>query len=202
MAYGDFTTIAKVEALGCRVLGADLTSAVPPPAPPPDLAATLARNRPLAILINTEAAKSQLLIAPLLVGLKFAHRDRLAFFTAVAFDVDPSRGLNDQLDFALSRDPLQMAIRAPVCVVAEAKNEELRAAIPQCLSAMVAARTFNDAAGLPPAPIYGAATNGVMWHFLKYDGVDCYADIDAFSIENPDKVYGVLTAMALGTPAI
>ena len=70
------------------------------------------------------------------------------------FDVDASRGLNGYCDFILTRSPLQSVLTAPVVAIAEAKNDNLRTGLAQCIAAMVAAREF-DARSLPaaqPAP--------------------------------------------------
>jgi hypothetical protein len=203
MPYGDFTTLAKVEAkLGCTVEEADLTEAVPPLPTPAALAALLARNLALAVLVTSERMRSELLVSPMLQEVKFAHPKELAFFAGVTFDVDPSLGLNGQLDYLLSRNSFQRLPRAPVCVVAEAKGEDMSVAIPQCLAAMVGAYRFNVTAGLPPAPLYGAATTGRLWQFLKFDETRAFIDREEHLIDAPDKIYGVLTAMALGTPAV
>src|SRR5436309_1842048 len=125
---------------------------------PPVLSETLARYLPLAVNVNTEKARSELVIAPLLVEFKLLHRDRISLFSGIDFTVDEAAGLKGRCDYILARSPEQLALTAPVCVLVEAKNENIVAGIPQCLAEMVAAQKFNAQQDLPESPVYGAVT--------------------------------------------
>jgi hypothetical protein len=88
VAYSDFTLADLRQRLGLKVVeGGDLFAAVPevelPPAPA--LATTLVRYLPLALNLNTEKARSELLIAPLLVELKLLYPNRLSVFSGTDF---------------------------------------------------------------------------------------------------------------------
>src|SRR6266516_3935913 len=55
---------------------------------------TLDENIPLALAVSTEKARSELIIAPILVELrKLLHR-QISLFSGVDFSVDPDNGLN------------------------------------------------------------------------------------------------------------
>ena len=43
--------------------------------------------------------------------------------------------------------------------------------------------------------IYGAATTGTMWHFLKLEGQQLYIDKKVYSIGQCDKILGILASM-------
>ena len=199
MAYSDFT-ISKVEqrcGVAIREVS-NLFGAMAEGALPPTLADILDRYTPLARNLGTEKARSELVIAPLLVELKLGHVDRISLFSGIDFPVDPASGLTGRCDFLLARSPQQLDLVAPVCVLVEAKNENIVAGIPQAVAEMIAARRFNEAAGTPIDPIYGVVTTGLLWRFLKLAGNAAYVDSVEYPIQSPTKIFGILTAMALG----
>ena len=176
MAYSDFTLSVVRQRFGLTLNeSADLFAATPEADVPASLADTLARYMPLALNLSTEKARSELLIAPVLVEFKLAHRDRVSLFSGIDFTVDAAAGLNGRCDYILSRNPEQLTLTAPVCVLVEAKNENIVAGIPQALAEMQAARVFNQREGQPDTPVYGAVTTGTVWRFLKLDGATAYA---------------------------
>ncbi len=168
---------------------------------PAGLAATLARYLPLAMNVNTEKARSELVISPVLVEFKLMHRDRISLFSGIDFTVDEAVGLKGRRDFILARSPEQLALDAPVCVLVEAKDENIVAGIPQCLAEMVAAQRFNERAGKPLAAVFGAVTTGMIWRFLKLEGTSARVDAVEYPIQSPRKIFGILTAIALGPQA-
>lgn len=199
MAYNDFTLHKLRQQFGLNIREvASLFAGIAEVEPPPLLAALLDRQTPLALKLNTEKAKSELLIAPVLLELKFGLKDRISFFSGIDFPVDPAAGLTGRCDFLLARDPSQLDLNAPVCVVVEAKNENIIAGIPQAIAEMVAARRFNEQAGAPIDPIYGVVTTGLDWRFLKLQGDAASVEDVEYPIQFAGKIFGILTAMALG----
>jgi hypothetical protein len=199
VVYSDFTiaelkrrfhlTIEEADNLFAPVAEADL---------PASLSDTLTRYLPLALNLCTEKARSELVIAPVLVEFKLLHRDQISVFSGVEFSVDEANGLKGRCDYILSRSPEQLALSAPVCVLVEAKNENIVAGIPQCLAEMVAARQFNENAGLNLGAMYGVVTTGTLWRFLKLEGTTAHVDSVEYPIQSPRKIFGILTAIALG----
>jgi hypothetical protein len=151
----------------------------------------------LAVNVNTEKARSELIIAPVLAEFKLLHRDRVSLFSGIEFTVDQAAGLNGRCDYILARSPEQLALTAPVCVFVEAKNENIVAGIPQCLAEMVAAQRFNAQQGLRESTVYGAVTTGMLWRFLRLDGTKASVDIVEYPIQSSRKIFGILTAIAL-----
>jgi hypothetical protein len=202
MAYSDFTlaelkqrfqlTIEEAGNLFADVAEADL---------PPVLADTLSRYLPLAVNVNTEKARSELVIAPVLVEFKLLHRDRVSLFSGIDFTVDEAAGLKGRCDYILARSPEQLALTAPVCVLVEAKNENIVAGIPQCLAEMVAAQKYNQQQQNPEAAVYGSVTTGVLWRFLMLEGTKASVDGVEYPIQSPRKIFGILTWIALGSAA-
>ncbi|WP_395137750.1 hypothetical protein [Armatimonas sp.] len=199
MAYSDFT----LPELKKRFLltvdeQTNLFSEVPSQELPATLADILRRYLPLALNLNTEKARSELIIAPFLTEFKLLYWDRVSLFSGVEFNVDDANGLRGRCDFVLSENPEQLVLTAPVCVLVEAKNENIVSGIPQCLAEMVAALKFNANSELPPAPVFGAVTTGIQWRFLRLEGQQAQVDCVEYSIQSPEKVFGILRQIALG----
>jgi hypothetical protein len=199
MAYSDFT-IPELKSRFQLVIdeSSNLFAAAPEMDLPPVLTNTLARYLPLAVNLNTEKARSELVIAPILADFKLLHRDRVSLFSGIDFNVDEAAGLKGRCDYILARSPEQLALTAPVCVLVEAKNENIVAGIPQCLAEMIAAQIFNARNAAAPGTIYGAVTTGYQWRFLRLDGTMAAVDVAEYSIQTPRKVFGILTAITLG----
>ena len=119
-------------------------------------------------------------------------------FSGLDFPVDPASGLTGRCDFLLARNPQQLDLVAPVCVLVEAKNENMIAGIPRAIAAMVAARRFNEAAGTPIDPTCGVVTTGLLWRFLKLEGNTAAVDAVEYPIQSPRRIFGILTRIALG----
>ena len=199
MAYSDFTLAELKTNFQLTIDEAtDLFSDTPEADLPGVLVNMLARYLPLAVNVNTEKARSELVIAPVLIEFKLLHHDRVSLFSGIEFTVDEAAGLTGRCDYILARGPEQLALTAPVCVLVEAKNENIVGGIPQCLAEMVAARRFNRQQKLPDAVVHGAVTTGILWRFLKLDGTKASVDVVEYPIQSSRKIFGILTAIALG----
>ena len=202
MAYNDFTLAKLTERFGLIIDETkSLFGDVAEIDLPPTLTGLLQRYIPLALNLNTEKAKSELIIAPVLIELKLHNERRISLFSGFDFPVDPASGLNGRCDFLLARSPRQLALVAPVCVLVEAKNENVIAGIPQAIAEMIAARRYNEEAGTQISPIYGAVTTGLSWRFLKLEGETAFVDAVEYPIQSPRRIFGILTLMALGEEA-
>src|SRR5262245_2660462 len=118
MPYSDFTLLSVEHAFELRRTDVPrLFGDVPPCVPTSKLEETLAEGIPLAIAMNTEKARSELLIMPVLLEVRRHFPGQVSLFSGVLFDVDPARGLTGYCDFLLSRGPSQMVLTARVVVV-------------------------------------------------------------------------------------
>ena len=198
MAYSDFTLNELKQKFQLLVdEKTDLFADVAEVELPATLADLLRRYLPLAINLTTDKARSELVTAPVLMEFKLLHDDRISLFSGLEFNVDDAAGLRGRCDYILSQNSEQLVLTAPVCVLVEAKNENIVAGIPQCLAEMVAALRFNAAQGLPTRPVFGAVTTGIQWRFLKLDGVQAFIDAAEYPIQNPKKIFGILHYIAL-----
>jgi hypothetical protein len=84
-------------------------------------------------------------------------------------------------------------IYAPVVTLVEAKNENIKSGLGQCIAEMVAAQRFNQQKETPIDTIYGAVTTGMIWKFLKLVNQTAFIDLDDYFIKEVDKVLGILS---------
>ena len=148
---------------------------------------------PLALAMNTEKARSELIIAPILVEVRKHFLDRASLFSGVELNVDRDRGLNGVCDFLLSRSPSQLMLKAPVVVIVEAKKENINGALGQCIAEMWAAKLFNQQHQNDIPIIYGAATTGNDWKFLRLSDRLVEIDLTEYQLSNIDKILGILS---------
>ncbi|WP_055077711.1 hypothetical protein [Pseudanabaena sp. 'Roaring Creek'] len=148
---------------------------------------------PLALAMNTEKARSELIIAPILVEVRKKHLDKASLFSGVELNVGRDSGLNGVCDFLLSRSPSQLMLKAPVVVVVEAKKENINGALGQCIAEMWAAKLFNQQHQNDISVIYGAATTGNDWKFLRLSDRLVEIDLTEYQLSNIDKILGILS---------
>jgi hypothetical protein len=194
MAYSDFT-IKKVEKdFGLTIVEREkLFAALPEIEISELLRANLEEKAPLALA--TEKARSELIVADVLLEVRRVFDKQISFFSGIDFNVDPSRGLTGRCDFLLSLSPRQLSLDAPVITVVEAKKEDLVGGLGQCVAEMVAAAIYNKQEGRELPRIYGMVTSGDDWKFLKLENETVFFDLDEYQIENVKKIIGILAAM-------
>ncbi|MEM7033382.1 MAG: hypothetical protein AAF629_27770 [Chloroflexota bacterium] len=157
---------------------------------------TLEENLPLAVSINTEKARSELIISDVLIEVRKHFDRKISFFSGIEFTVDKDKDLTGYCDFLISLSPEQLFVKSPVVAVVEAKNENIMSGLGQCIAEMVAVRLFNEREGNEIPFTYGAVTSGVAWKFLKLVDNKVYLDLSDYSIEtSPAQIIGILSHM-------
>ncbi|MDH3600498.1 MAG: hypothetical protein OEU26_12755 [Candidatus Tectomicrobia bacterium] len=200
MAYSDFKTVGQIEdTFGVSVTsGHSLFQSVDAVIPTSQLVEILDENIPLALNINTEKARSEMIITPVLIEVRKRLERNISLFSGVEFNVDAERNLNGYCDYILSRSPDQVFLTEPVACIVEAKNENIKSAYPQCITTMIAAQIFNDEHGHPMDSILGVVTTDSNWKFLKLHGNAIVIDFDEYLISQIDKILGIFVD-AIGT---
>jgi hypothetical protein len=155
------------------------------------LSMTLQESLPLATAINSEKARSEMIIAPILLEVKRKMNYKIALFSGSDFTVDTSLGLNGSPDFLITRSSEQYYISAPVMSIVEAKNENINLGLGQCGSEMLAAQIFNARENQPVNVIYGCVTTGVLWKFLRLENQKLYIDPVEISIDPVERLLGI-----------
>jgi hypothetical protein len=150
----------------------------------------------LALAINTEKARSELLIAPVLADLWQRDESKVSVFSGVPLDVDPDAGLVGRCDFLIGRPPQLHYITAPLMVVVEAKNDDIAGGLGQCAAIMVGAQRFNRRQQTSIETIHGCVSDGMQWKFLRLDGTTLTIDLTEYHISQTDRIVGILLRIA------
>jgi hypothetical protein len=196
MSFSDFDLKGVTRRFDLKIVEQpDLFGAAPELPASPVLRGLLADYYPLAKAINTEKARSEFLIAPVLAEVRARLDHRVSLFSGVDFPAAPDQGLSGICDFIMSRSPEQQFLSAPLVVVIEAKNENIKSGLGQCVAAMIGARLFNEREGNPPSAIFGAVTSGTIWQFLRLENPILGLDERDYHIGEIDKILGILTWM-------
>jgi hypothetical protein len=193
MAYSDFTLAKVKQELGIEVLeGTRLFASVRSVMMSDLLRQLLDRDGGLATLINTEKARSEFLIAPILADVRQQSNHQVSLFSGSSFNVDAEKGLIGFCDFILSQSSEQIDVTAPVVTIVEAKNESVIGGLGQCIASMVGAQIFNQRSGIVKEVIYGAVTSGTNWRFLKLVGSRVWIDDREYFLNEVDQILGIL----------
>ncbi|QEP42805.1 hypothetical protein D5085_06490 [Ectothiorhodospiraceae bacterium BW-2] len=193
MAYRDFTLKQVKEQFELTIIENEwLFSDLKPYALPVTFKQSLAESVALALAINTEKARSEFIIAPLLMELKRTLSHRISLFSGIHFDVNSEQGLVGFCDFLLSYSTEQLYVSAPVITIVEAKNENIISGLGQCLAEMVAAQQFNRKEDSAIDSIYGAVTTGSVWRFLWLNRQTVKIDQAEYHIDQVEKIMAIL----------
>mgnify|MGYP000611777116 CR=1 FL=1 len=195
MAYSDFS-LAKVSKTFELTISdkINMFSAIPDLESSSFLEETLLYSVPLAISSNTEKARSEMIIAPVLIELRKLLNNEISFFSGIDFTVDSEKGLNGNCDFLISRSPELLVLTAPVIIIVEAKKENINGGLGQCVAEMLAARIFNEREGNQIATIYGCVTSGTNWRFLKLKEEVIEIDLNEYYLRDVNKILGILAS--------
>ena len=196
MAYSEFTleSVQKTFQLE-TVRSVGIFSEMEPVVPSAYLTTGLARKASLATAIGTEKARSEMIVADVLVELLEHFDRRISLFSGIDFNVDAEKGLTGVCDFLVSLSPEQFYLEAPVIILVEAKNLDLNLGIGQCVAEMVAAQHFNSEKGNDISYVYGASTTGIDWQFFKLEAKCLHIDMATYTLERCDRILGILSSM-------
>ncbi len=152
----------------------------------------LSYNVPLALANNTEKARSEMIITPILIELKKQLPNQISLFSGAEFNVDEETGLIGYCDFIISDSPEQLFVKAPVVMLVEAKNENIKNGLGQCIAEMIAAQLFNQREQNSITTIYGVVTTGTNWKFLRLIDHQVEIDLKEYYLSEIDQILGIL----------
>ncbi|MEM1167632.1 MAG: hypothetical protein AAGJ08_00690 [Cyanobacteria bacterium P01_H01_bin.35] len=197
MPYSKFTLSKAVEDFQLTIVeGARFLPEVPQINPTALLKDTLKETVPWAIAVGSKKARSEGIINPVLLEVKRQLKGKISVFSGEEFAVQPEVDLTGYVDFLISRSPEQLFIKAPAVVLVEAKKEDLKPAIGQCLAEMVAAQRFNQQKQQPISTIYGTVTSGTVWRFLKLEEQTVTIDLTDYPLPPVEQILSFLVWMA------
>ena len=188
-SYSHFK-IEDIRELGIDVTRQKLFNTVENVYPSEWLLQTLSINQ--QIPAESEKAKSELIISPILNELFIKNPQRFTYFSGYQFNVDHKLGLKGFCDFIISQKYNAAFIESPLVAIVEAKqNQDLVDATPQCIAEMYAATIFNQRENTPVSTIFGIVTNGYEWLFLTLENSQVIIDTERYGLKNLPELLGV-----------
>lgn len=195
MSYSDFTLETVKKNLHLNISSRDNIFSEVAPLPVSEyLQETLAYNVPVALASNTEKSRSEMIITPILLELTKKFANQISLFSGVEFNIEPSQGLNGNCDFLISRSPEFLLINTPMIIIVEAKKENIKGGLGQCIAEMYAARLFNEREENQITEIYGVVTTGEIWKFLRLSGELVQIDLAEYFLNDVNKILGILSS--------
>jgi hypothetical protein len=199
MAFREFSLPQVQQGLGLTIRDANLSGAAAP-FPVRDSFADFVRDGvALATANGTEKARSEFIIAPVLVELRRSLHDTFHLFSGLEWEVDADRGLNGYCDFLITKGESQHILGTPFVAVVETKSDSIRSGLGQCIAAMYAAQLANQQAKTSLAQVHGVVSTGSTWKFLRLEGNAVTIDIPEYYIDNLPKIMGILREIVQGT---
>jgi hypothetical protein len=170
MGYSNFKKIRQVKTkFGTPFVSVDIfaNATIAPIAPSEWLIISL--KRAYSSPPTNEKSKSERLVSPILLEALDAYRDKIAFFSGEEVNISAEDDLAGPCDFFFALTPPSLLLEAPIFSITEAKDEDLDWGIAQCSAQLYAANLFNQQEGKNIPVLYGCATTGTEWVFIKYE---------------------------------
>lgn len=193
MAYNDFTLDMVRKILGVSLQQENLFEGVAEVEVSSWLQEALQRGKELALL--SEKARSEFLVAPILLASRELTGNRFAIYSGERLDVAPEKGLVGECDFILTASPPMPLLQYPIVIVLEAKKQDVEGGLGQCAAQMVGAQLFNKREGRKDLTIFGCVTTGETWQFLKLSEALLSIDKQRYYIVNIGTILGVFKAI-------
>lgn len=153
-------------------------------------------GRAAAVALISEKARSEFIVAPILLELKELLHNTISIYSGVRLDVAPQEGLQGVCDFIVSKTPPLPTLQVPLIMMVEAKKNDIEEGLGQCAAEMVAAQRFNRQEDPQSSTVYGCVTTGELWQFLKLSDRILQIDPEKIYIEHVDRILGMLAQMA------
>jgi hypothetical protein len=194
MPYSNFTLEEVRDKFSLQISFEPFFFDLQPIAPSDYLKQALIRSKPFQTT-GSEKARSEFIIAPILLELRELRNNSVSIFSGEEFTVDRESGLSGICDFLVSQTGNELIIDAPVITLVEAKKGVLKDGWGQCIAEMVAARKFNENRGKSIKHIYGVVTSGSLWHFFQMEGDIVFLDPNEYPLSPVDQLLAILNWM-------
>ena len=148
---------------------------------------TLKKSR--LVPLNNEKTKAERIISPILVEIAEFYQDKVTLFSGEELEVNAADDLSGACDFFFVLHPHKPYIESPIISLAESKNEDMEYGRAQCAAQLYGAKLYNEAEGKDIPVLYGCATDGVEWQFLRFENSIFYIDNRIYT--NLNEILGV-----------
>jgi hypothetical protein len=126
--------------------------------------------------LTNEKSKSERIVSPILLEVAKQYRGKISLFSGEDINVKSEDDLSGPCDFFFSLQEPKLYVEAPIISLAESKDEDMEWGIAQCAAQMYGGKLYNEMEGQDIPIIYGCATDGIEWRFLKLENNIFYID--------------------------
>jgi hypothetical protein len=126
--------------------------------------------------LTNEKSKSERIVSPILLEVAKHYRGKISLFSGEDINVKSEDDLSGPCDFFFSLQAPKLYVEAPIISLAESKDEDMEWGIAQCAAQMYGAKLYNEMEDKDISIIYGCATDGIEWRFLKLENNVFYID--------------------------
>ena len=193
MAYSNFKLKQLKQQFKLEEKGVKLFETIKPLQPSDWLKHTLALGLKMPLL--SEKARSERIVSPLLFELWQQNEQSFGIYSGVNLDADIENSLNGECDFIIASRADTYTIDSPIFMLIEAKDNDIKLGIAQCVAQMLGAKLYNQQDGNPIKIIYGCVTTGEDWQFLKLIDDTIYIDIERYYLDNVPQLLGILQSI-------
>jgi hypothetical protein len=144
---------------------------------------------------SSEKARSEFIVAPILLEMERRNYEEFSIFSGERLDVDEERGLKGECDFILSKGPISSTIQAPIFSMVEAKKNDIKEGLGQCIAQMIGAQLFNQKENNDIEVIYGCVTTGEDWQFLRLEGQTIDMDENRYYINELGRLLWIFQSI-------
>ena len=189
MSFSQFKTIAEVQtAYNIRYVEQTFIQALDIPVPQ-SLIEDFQFNQEYIDIFASEAARSELIISPLLRAVYKNHSHEYSFWIQKSLTFDEV--LSGTPDYMFSKRSTlgKTVFETPIVIIVEAKKNDFEQGWGQCLAELVASQKINKDS---EKPVYGVVTDGNLWQF-GYLYADLFTkDNKNYTIDKINTLYGAL----------
>ena len=198
MPYREFTVKKLKQQFGLEEKSSKLFEGVNGIAPSDWLNYTLSNS--LKIAFTSEKSRSEAIVTPILLETRIRNHDSFAIYSGARLDVNPELGLNGECDFILSKTIQSDEIQAPIFCLVEAKDNDIKLGIPQCVAQMLGAQLQNKNEEKIVPIIYGCVTTGEVWRFIKLEETTFWVDENRYYLDDLPHILAIIQLIVESLP--
>lgn len=135
---------------------------------------TLKKSR--IVPLRNEKVKSERIVSPILLEIAQKFEHQVTLFSGEELEINSQEDLSDACDFFFVLEPYKPYLESPIISLVEAKDEDMDYGIAQCAAQLYGAKLFNEREGKNFPVLYGCATDGVEWQFMRFEQNTFYID--------------------------
>jgi len=149
-------------------------------------------ERSMKIGFSSEKSRSERLVSTILTELSIQNNESFTIYSSMFINADELRGLNGECDFMLSFSKIQDFVMSPIInITEEAKKQDIESGSIQCAAQLIAADIINKQDNYNFTTLFGCATTGTEWRFIKLEDKKLTLDIDRYFISNLNELLSI-----------